>query len=614
VDQGSVLLHQQSPDLMCPEEVPSDNVRRVTADAPGGGTGLTWDSPFTLQEAENFVGTPAGAKSEIWIKEGDYNRFINSISPTSTNSVGFYGGFKGYEDFRSQRSPVAQEVKALPTPTLKTRIRRSDSSSGSLMFLSTSLSSSGLVVVDGLDFDGQNGPFNGVETNVNFAGSVTVRNCWIHGCRRVINGVGISFQNTETAVLCNCVVENNSTTFNTPPTAPVIFSRFVKRAVIINNIIRLNTLVNPQSNFSESIATGLSVTAKDSFIYNNVFYKNEVSRPPPSMITQSGYGQVSIFDLSDNVSVSYVYNNTIIESQVTGIRVGWSIPMTIGATVYIRNNIITGNTGSSSGNGNISGPGDFNNIVPRVSGTPFVIIVLDDNILGQDPAPTTNQSLLLTGSLLYVQGSGPSGNPVISTNTNTLVSSTYVPIVPLIPIPSAIDSGNNIWLSGPPVIITDMYGNERIHNGTVDKGAVEKDASGIPVQYQLYRFGLSVNNCSEGSIDRAQISLNFASSLMDLSTCALVGPLLPAMIQTSSGKPSKNPWTGNSAIGVLESPITLPEGVHEFDVSFIIKSEGVSLLAPIWTVNGHAHNKSCYPVSESVVAVVDCLPTEVYNP
>lgn len=270
VEQGATIVYEASPDLMCPEEPPSQNIRRVTVDALPEGTGLSWNSPMTLNNALTFVSSLAGAGSELWLKEGDYG-LIQPVVLEPAKSVGVYGGFRGYEDFRAQRAPVAQQVK---TSSLKTKIFRSDTPApvpgDSLVFIGEN--ARGLVVIDGIDFNGQDKNLNGIEgSNLLTSVSLTIRNCRIRNCRRNFTGVAI-YSTSPTTSICNNVIENNQCNGSINFGSIVFLQSKVVNAFVYNNIIRNNQLTSANSTLP--ISTGLLCSAAESYIYNNVLDNN----------------------------------------------------------------------------------------------------------------------------------------------------------------------------------------------------------------------------------------------------------------------------------------------------------------------------------------------------
>ena len=115
---GSFCEHKIPPlTAECDEFVCDDSfVRFVKADAPDGGTGLSWESPFgSVQKGIDSAFDHAfccSERAEVWVAAGTY--MIWQGSPCDTvflrKGVSIYGGFKGMETSRDERDWRANET------------------------------------------------------------------------------------------------------------------------------------------------------------------------------------------------------------------------------------------------------------------------------------------------------------------------------------------------------------------------------------------------------------------------------------------------------------------------------------------------------------------------
>lgn len=77
-------------------------VLRVSADAPTGGDGLSWETAFTNISAALAI---CGTSDEIWVSQGRYDETV-AMEP----AVALYGGFSATESLRTERDRLSHET------------------------------------------------------------------------------------------------------------------------------------------------------------------------------------------------------------------------------------------------------------------------------------------------------------------------------------------------------------------------------------------------------------------------------------------------------------------------------------------------------------------------
>ena len=171
---------------------------RVTSDAAGDGSGLSWNSPMTLDEALAVVATNEKGGA-IWLKSGKYQiEAVKTLTPVK--SVVISGGFAGDETRAADR----------PADALST-FDAGSVASGCLKVVNADGAD---VTVERIDFE--NG-LNGSMFAKTGAGDVTLVDCVFCGARDTstttsYSGLGASLTGTfEThAVISNCVFRENN--------------------------------------------------------------------------------------------------------------------------------------------------------------------------------------------------------------------------------------------------------------------------------------------------------------------------------------------------------------------------------------------------------------------
>ncbi len=177
----------------------------VRHDAPGAGTGQTWEDAYTDLQDALAAATPG---SEIWVAAGTYRPDRGTGDPTATfplkNGVTLYGGFAGGE-----LSLEARDLAANPT------ILSGDFGTENSYHVVYAEGIQQTAVLDGLVItggraDGAAGVHNAGAGVRIVDSSVALRNCVVRGNTANGNGGGIQSMSGSVLTLVNCVVSGNA--------------------------------------------------------------------------------------------------------------------------------------------------------------------------------------------------------------------------------------------------------------------------------------------------------------------------------------------------------------------------------------------------------------------
>lgn len=382
----------------------------VDKDATGDNTGESWTNAFNkLEDALAATG-----KTEVWVAAGTYKPAITARDSFYMIPTGFkiYGGFNGTETEKDQRNP------ALNYTILSGDLNGNDNGllntteptrSDNSYHLIFIKGSQSGVVIDGFTFRDVNANGPSAHTSSN--------NSYSHKRGGVIY-VDPNPSATITAVISNCIFEQNTAE---EASCYAVWGRFSG-----NNSTADVDFENCIFKNNHSISYGTMLTSgsttynmrRQGNIVNCLFYDNSS--------TEKG----GVFYLGGSTACDYtVVNNTFYNNTCTNGTDGDVVYATTANSVEFYNNIFYG----------------MSNDAFFITGTPPTIT---NNLIQNGAALGTNT---ITSDPMLVSVAG--GNYSLSAAS------------------PALDQGDNSFL--PAGITTDLAGNARIQNTTIDLGAYE---------------------------------------------------------------------------------------------------------------------------------------------
>ncbi|MES2812311.1 MAG: choice-of-anchor Q domain-containing protein [Bacteroidota bacterium] len=408
-------LNASEVDILFNEDKPKIKLY-VNAAATGANNGTTWADAYTSIDPAIAAFTTV---NEIWVAAGTYKPTGSARTSTflMKNALRMYGGFNGTETLLSQRNPK------LNLTTLSGDINGNDTATitnteptrqDNTYHVITLKGNIRDVIIDGFTISGGNANGGTLTT-----GTPSGQFYHTRGGAIYVNTYAASDLGSIT--LKNCILEKNSgsdTAVSSGYFASGVSGQSY-RTDFESCIIRNNfSATNAQILIGGASGFGLVGNAT---ITNSLFHNN-VSTSGPSCLYFSASFSNGGTALGINASVinSTFANNTGLNGNV--------VRTDNGGNTYFRNSIIYGN-GST---------------------TPI-------NYTG------TGGSLLTNTISEGGQISGINSNPLLDANFTLQAGS------------PAIDAGNNSYISAG--ITTDLAGNTRIHNSTVDLGAYEYDVA-----------------------------------------------------------------------------------------------------------------------------------------
>ncbi|MCK6489145.1 MAG: hypothetical protein L6R48_12595, partial [Planctomycetes bacterium] len=240
---------------------PVNEVFRV--DTVGGGTGSSWGSTLTLQNAL----AQANAGDEIWVKTGTYkphasDRLVSFIIPAG---VTVYGGFAGSETAVSQRNWGTNQT------ILNGDVDNDGLDAGNsrhVVVLASSGVLDGFVVSGGWtdntgSYDNKGG---GILLN---AGSGTVRHCVITG-NAAYRGGGVSIQAGATPTFSNCLfVTNQGNAYASPAGGAMFVSDTGTAPTFVNCLIAGNGGGGMTNGAGVNITSSATATFRNTIVWAN---------------------------------------------------------------------------------------------------------------------------------------------------------------------------------------------------------------------------------------------------------------------------------------------------------------------------------------------------------
>ena len=402
----------------------------VDVDATGSNDGSSWINAFTdLQSALSAVNASSSATS-IWIAEGRYTPATsgrtNSFTITKEN-LEIYGGFNGTETDLSQRDVttyttiLSGDLSNNDTSNAMTHPTRTDNTYNVVKLNANNVTLDGLTIRDGHANNNPNDDTNNgsgilVSDTVN---GFNLKNCTISNNVSRAGGAVLAFFNSDAAVTIeNCHFDSNRARYGSGLYLLVDNNRTVTLD-ITNSLFTNNSsekFTNTELGYTGSSAwiraTGTQSNLTTT-ITNCTFAKNsDIGTEPTS--------QRGTLALSRRTDGNSTHN------------------------VTINNTIIYNNTGAG---------GSVTNDVNR-GHTSLPNQVLVNNSIGE-----LNFSLLPSGNLTNTSNSDPLFSDLANNDFTLQLGS------------PAINSGDNSKI--PSSVTTDLSGNNRIFDTTVDMGAYE---------------------------------------------------------------------------------------------------------------------------------------------
>lgn len=391
--------------------------------ATGANNGTSWTDAFTdLQVAITSVNT---INNSIWIAAGSYkpatsNRTISFVIDDVGTSL--YGGFNGTETMLSER-----DIEANPTilsgdlsenddaNIAFTNTLRNDNSYNILLINSNDIVLDGFIISDG-HANGSGGTANGAAiTKAPSVANLTIKNC--------------EFRNNVSYDAAACVLAVFTTTANTFLT--------VENTIFRNNVSTFATSFYSYTNAS----TILDITISNSLFDGNKAIDNGATKGYAGSV-----GWFRAYATSSTVNANFT-NNTYVNNVDAGTNTNVVNRATLGLTRRGVASVVL--------NGNVNNCVFWNN-----TGIANVASKAVNNIVELLPTIVVNNSLDSDNfSTITAKQNIVTGNPLFVSLTNFNLTSTS----------PAVNTGNNVYVSS----ISDLGGNARIVNATVDMGAYE---------------------------------------------------------------------------------------------------------------------------------------------
>lgn len=443
----------------------------VKRDATGSNDGTSWANAYTsLRWALNN----ASSAEEIWVAKGTYTVDHNSDRSLSFSiskeNLRVYGGFAGNEIDLSERDKDKIH-------TDNSTVLSADISNNDIGFFGNTSENTRILVeittsalVDGFTIAGAfNNDSGAAIKKLSTATNVRINNCIIERNQVLENWNGVIFAESEidaTFKVTNCIIRNNKVGAGT-----------VFIASNADNII-------------------YDVTCANNLIYDNEAYNFAGS----ALWVRANKGRVKAKIINntivDNKDFNKSGNNSIVKTPI-GVQYDVNQIDALIETVFA-NNIVWGNRDFDS---NIT----FS--VASIYMTNVIGTIAVSNSIGEDnfsniadKTDTSDADPNLTKTNLYkLQAGSP-----------------------------AIDAGDNSKI--PELVTTDLLGNARIHNGTVDLGAYEYGS--VP----LSTHNLVVNE-SEFKIYPNPVSNSlFVNSTSDIVRVGVYNILGKKVLETTAKK------------------------------------------------------------------------------
>lgn len=488
----------------------------VNGAVSNSGNGFSWNSPFkTLSEALKKLNT-SDCTAEIWVAQGTYypqydviNLNRNPSNPRDAtfrliNNVKIYGGFTGTETLLSQRNWTAH-----PT-ILSGDIGVLNDSTDNVYHVVMSIGNVGTAELNGLTIT--KGYANGT-SELEFLyprytgsgiyirdGAPLIKNCIItrnttqgYSGGSVIKGGAIAYIDCDTAVLDSVQVVYNRT-------LPRIIGALTSSCSGAGIAVERSHLKITNSHISNNTNTGGSGGGIYFLGSRNLTMENVYIERNTASYSGGMYFGNNIETMNVSVKNSYIRGNSSARD-FGGFNIS-SDWLGLGTINFnIDNCLITGNRASESiGAGKLEGNvriGNTTIAVNRAGLTPGGIRIVSGTInmhnsilWGNTSAGTPNfqvsggtfnaQYSTIQNATVYSGTGNSNQNPLFVSPMTAASTPTIAGDYSLQACSPAINAGNNAVI--PTGIITDIAGNPRVHEATVDMGAYENQGANLPSQ------------------------------------------------------------------------------------------------------------------------------------
>jgi len=493
----------------------------VHANATGANNGTSWTDAFTKLEDALLV---ANSVTPIWVAAGTYIPSTNDANPRKAtylipNGVKIYGGFSGIETLLSERSPktnitiLSGDLQADDNAILLDTEPTRQDNAYHVVSVKGGVQN---IVVDGLTISGGN-------ANGGILTSGTATSQYYETRGGAIFSQTYSSSNILRATFSNCILEKN-----TGVSVSVYGHLFSGGSTNMQAYVDFNSCI-VRENYSQDLSTMLYSGNSFYQLYNrgvitNSLFHNNISNTEASciMVSSSTYDPLNNTQTwgSSRINIinSTFSNNSGVNDKVIKIVNGDNL------ATFLRNSIVYGN--------GVGSPYDFNGVAGGIT---------VQNTLTTDP--------------LFVDAT--------NNNFNFQVGS------------PAIDTGDNNYVTAG--MTTDLAGNARIYNTTVDMGCYEYDPSlSIAIAPKVFLQGPSLNPDSAGLMNdnlRANGYIPTTSPYTDALTCN-------ATVFTTTGNDAIVDWvfvelrdeTDNTAILHSQSALLQRDGD-------VVATDGISSLS-----------------------------------
>ena len=481
----------------------SATITYVKHDASGSGDGSSWTNAYTTMQPAIEAAT---SSDQVWVAAGTYKPISwpngGSVDREKhfslRNGVAVYGGFSGNESSLDQRNIKVNETILSGEIGLATTML---DNSYHVFFHPQGTGLDNTAVLDGFTITGGNANGSIPYLNAhgggmdNRASSPTVTNC-IFSDNSALAGGGMNNDTNSTPTLSNCTFSGNS----------------ADDGGGIRNAYSSPTMTNCTfSGNSSSSGSGMHNRCSSPTVTDCTFSSNSAERQ-----VGSGYGDgggMFNMELSYPVVENCLFTNNSAERYGGGV---FNSPMYGSSSAKMTNCIFSGNSADTYGGGmysSLSSPTMINCVFADNSKGGGIYntnnsttIIINSTIVGNSGGVYNDDSLSqITNCVLW----GNDGGGIIDSNgglanaTYSLIQGGYTgvgnlsaaplflnaanPVGPdekwgtdddglrLLDVSSCINTGDNSAI--PAGITTDLTGNPRIQDGTVDMGAYE---GGVP--------------------------------------------------------------------------------------------------------------------------------------
>lgn len=510
----------------------SDGIIYVNVNAGNANDGTSWTNAFnTLQDALTTANNCLEVE-QIWVAQGKYypdrgqsftlNNQEHSFS--LLNNLTIYGGFSGNEapdymlslrDFTLNETIISGDIG----------IENDNSDNTNIIFSNSNLDNSavldGITIVDGL--------IHGMDNN---SSSPTITNCIfkdisgthakgamrndnsspvLNSCLFIDNestaedgiGIGMHNRNNSFPILTDCIFKNNNST-DAVSIGGAIFNN--NSSVILTRCSFINNLAE----FGGVIFNNNSSTTT----YTDCIFQGNVGADSYSVINHSNSDKLTMInclftgnrtnhDGTIHVAGSHLtLINCTIADNYCSISGGAAITVRGNPTLELYNSIIWHNV--TDGNGRFSS----NSINTNLDGSQSFSA---SNCLIEDYNPTGSGN---------IDGINPDNAPLFIEPILIFAHSSIVPDLPignyrLAPCSPVIDQGNNFQNNS----VTDLAGNSRVSNTTIDLGVYEfQGDDNLPV-IGLVEYSSTVDNDSGSCSAIIEVTHPLLTDNYSLSGC-----------------------------------------------------------------------------------------------